>query len=240
MKIKKILLILFIFFFIAGCGDYFMVCSIYPFYLEKNINLADDIVGNWNAKPIKCKSREGNSADFLWKIADSTCVWNIKRTTTRETITTKTGNIDGDFKWYYIVKLTGNNPDTTFYQFKLVVFWVNKVIYGDFTPINNAAIQNSQMAKDNYLSVHTLARLSHENNELKVSWLDYETMKSMIEEKRVRIKYRWIADLNRLVLSASSAELTAMIERYGSDKRFIDWDNQPAMMKLTRVNTSKP
>jgi len=240
MKIKKLVLILFIFFLIAGCGDYFMICSLYPFYLKKNITLAEGtdggIVGNWNAKPIKSDA----NTDFLWKIADSTCIWNIQRTTSREKITTKTGNFDGDFEWFYIVKLTGNSPDTTIYQFKLVVFWVNKVLYGDFTPINNAAIQNSQMAKDNYLPVHTLARLSIEKNELKVSWLNYQTMKSMIEEKRVRIKFRWIPDLNRFVLTASSAELTAMIERYGSEKRFIDWDNQPAMMKLTRVNTSKP
>lgn len=235
MKIKKLLLLLFIFFFIAGCGNYLMICSLNPFYLEKNITLAEEIVGNWNAKPIKYKSD-----DLLWKIADSTCIWNIQRTTSREQITTKTGTIDGDLERFYIVKLTGNTPDTTIYQFKLVLFWVNKVLYSDFTPINNSAIQNSQMAKDNYLPVHTLARIRIEKNELNVSWLDYETMRKMIEEKRVRIKTRWIEDINRLVLTASSADLTAMIERYGSEKRFIDWDNQPAIMKLTPSKTARP
>jgi hypothetical protein len=61
-------------------------------------------------------------------------------------------------------------------------------------------------------------------------------MKSMIEEKHVRIKYRWVADAKRLLLTASSKELTDMIERYAEEKRFIDWEDQPAMLKLNRIN----
>jgi hypothetical protein len=61
-------------------------------------------------------------------------------------------------------------------------------------------------------------------------------MKDMIEKKRVRVKYRWVEDAKRLLLTASSTELTNMIERYADQKRFIDWDDQPAMLKLTRIN----
>jgi hypothetical protein len=39
-----------------------------------------------------------------------------------------------------------------------------------------------------------------------------------------------------LLLTASSKDLTAMIERYANEKRFIDWEDQPAMLKLNRIN----
>ena len=92
------------------------------------------------------------------------------------------------------------------------------------------------MAKENYFTVHTLARISFRNKQLFVSWLGDEYMKEMIEKKRVRIKYRYVPDAGRLLLTASSEELTAMIERYADQKRFIDWEDQNAMLKLNRIN----
>jgi hypothetical protein len=61
-------------------------------------------------------------------------------------------------------------------------------------------------------------------------------MKEMIQKKRVRIQYRYVPDAGRLLLTASSKDLTAMIERYANEKRFIDWEDQPAMLKLNRIN----
>jgi hypothetical protein len=61
-------------------------------------------------------------------------------------------------------------------------------------------------------------------------------MKGMIENKRVRVKYRYVPDAGRLLLTASSEELTEMIDRYANEKRFIDWEDQPAMLKLNRIN----
>jgi hypothetical protein len=60
-------------------------------------------------------------------------------------------------------------------------------------------------------------------------------MKEMIEKKRVRVKYKYVPDAGRLLLTASSESLTEMIEHYAHQKRFIDWENQPAMLKLNRI-----
>jgi hypothetical protein len=84
--------------------------------------------------------------------------------------------------------------------------------------------------------VHTLARIQVQNKQLFVSWLGADYMKRMIENKRVRIKYRYVPDAGRLLLTASSEELSAMIERYADEKRFIDWEDQPAMLHLNRIN----
>jgi hypothetical protein len=92
------------------------------------------------------------------------------------------------------------------------------------------------MAKENFFTVHTLARITFQGKQLKISWLGADYIKGMIENKRVRIKYRYVPDAGRLLLTASSEDLTEMIERYADQKRFIDWEDQPAMLKLTRIN----
>jgi hypothetical protein len=92
------------------------------------------------------------------------------------------------------------------------------------------------MAEENYFTVHTLARINTNNKQFNISWLGSDYMRDMIEKKRVRIKYRYVHDAKRLLLTASSDELTQMLESYADQTRFIDWQDQPAMLKLTRLN----
>jgi len=239
MKLRKLLLVFGIILFISGCTDFMMICSLNPFYLEKNVTLATEIEGNWTALPIHAKS-DSTSKDSksIWELADTTSVWQIKQFVSEEKIKTKQGKDSTVFKpqKHYVVKLFGNNPDSAQYQFRLVLFRINGALYGDFSPREISAIQKSRMARENYFTVHTLARITAQNKQLKISWLGAEYMKSMIEDKRVRIKYRWVEDAKRLLLTASSKELTDMIERYAGQKRFIDWDDQPAMLRLNRIN----
>ncbi|MDP3913393.1 MAG: hypothetical protein Q8R96_06625 [Bacteroidota bacterium] len=238
MKLRKLLIVSGILLFISGCTDFFMICSLNPFYLEKNITLSPEIEGNWSAQPIQSKKDSTDKNSSHWELADTTSVWQIKQFISEEKIKTKQGKDSTVFKPqnHYVVKLIGNHPDSAQYQFRLVLFRINGIIYGDFSPREISAIKKSRMARENYFTVHTLARITFQNKQLKISWLGAEYMKSMIENKRVRIKYRWVEDAKRLLLTASSKDLTEMIERYGHQKRFIDWDDQPAMLKLNRIN----
>lgn len=238
MKYRKLLIITGIILFITGCSDFFMICSLNPFYLDKNITLSPEIEGNWIARPIHSKSDSTSKNSSAWEMTDTTSVWRINQFISEEKIKTKQGKDSTVFKPqnHYVVKLTGNNPDSAQYQFRLVLFRINTVLYADFSPRETAALKNSRMAKENYFTVHTLARITVENKQLFISWLGSDYMKDMIEKKRVRIKYRYVPDAERLLLTASSSELTAMIERYAGEKRFIDWEDQPAMLKLNRIN----
>jgi hypothetical protein len=215
-----------------------MICSLNPFYLEKNVTLSPEIQGNWTVHPIQSKKDSKDKNSSIWEEADTTSIWRINQFISEEKIKTKRGIDSIVFKPqnHYVVKLTGNNPDSAQYQFRLVLFRINGVLYGDFSPRETLAIKKSRMAKENYFSVHTVARISIQNKQLYVSWLGADYMKSMIENKRVRIKYRYVPDAGRLLLTASSEELTEMIERYAAEKRFIDWEDQPAMLKLNRIN----
>jgi hypothetical protein len=132
--------------------------------------------------------------------------------------------------------MIGSEADSSLYQFKMVLFKVSNVIYADFMPIDNTGLEKSRMAIESYFRIHTLARVVIRDHKPEFSWLGAEYMKDMIEKKRVRINYRWGDSSSRLLLTGSPEQLTGMIERYADEPRFIDWENQPAMLKLNRLN----
>jgi len=237
MKLRKLLIISGLFLFFSGCSDFMMICSLNPFYLDKYVVLNPEIEGNWSAHEIKSKKDSADNNSSHWEMADTLSSWSIRQRIFQETQKTKQGKDSIIFKPQndYVVKLVGSNPDSAKYQFQMVLFKINDVLFADFSPYEITAIKESRMAKENYFTVHTLARITFQDKQLKVSWLGADYMKGMIEEKRVRIKYRYVPDAGRLLLTASSEDLTEMIERYASEKRFIDWDNQQAMLKLTRI-----
>jgi hypothetical protein len=214
-----------------------MICSLNPFYLDKNIILAPEIEGNWSAHQIQSKKDSTDNNSSHWEMADTLSTWSISQRIFQETRKTKQGKDSIVFKPQndYVVKLVGSNPDSVKYQFKMVVFKINDVLYADFCPYEFTAIKGSRMAKENHLTVHTLARITFQGRKPTISWLSTDCMREMIEKKRVRVKYKYVPDAGRLLLTASSESLTEMIERYAHQKRFIDWENQPAMLKLNRI-----
>lgn len=238
MNYRKLLIILGIIIILSGCSDFMMICSLNPFYLEKSVVLVPEIEGKWIARPIRMKKDSEGKNSSGWELTDTISTWQIRRFISEEKQKTKRGTDSTVYKPqnFYVIKLAGNSPDSVRYEFHLTVFRINGNLYGDFCPREIADLHNSRMAKENYFTVHTLARISFQNKQFNVSWLGAEYMKEMIEQKRVRVRYRWVEDAKRLLLTASSKELTEMIERYADEKRFIDWDNQQAMLKLNQIN----
>lgn len=238
MKLRKLLIASGILLFISGCSDFMMICSLNPFYLDKYVVLAPEIEGNWTAHEIKSKKDSADNNSSHWEMADTLSTWSIRQRIFQETQKTKQGKDSTVFKPQndYVVKLVGSNPDSAKYQFQMVIFKINDVLFADFSPYEISAVKNSRMANENFLTVHTLARIHFRNKQLFVSWLGTDYMKTMIEEKRVRIKYKYVPSAGRLILTATSEDLTAMIKRYAFEKRFIDWEDQPAMLKLNRIN----
>lgn len=237
MKLRKLLFAAGFLLFISGCSDFMMICSLNPFYLDKYVVLTPEVEGNWSAHEIKSKKDSADNNSSHWEMADTLSSWSIRQRIFQEKQKTKHGKDSTVFKPQndYVVKLVGSNPDSSKYQFKMVIFKINDVLFADFSPYEISAIKNSRMAKENYLTVHTLARITFQGGKPTISWLSTDCMKEMIEKKRVRVKYKYVPDAGRLLLTASSESLTEMIERYAHQKRFIDWENQPAMLKLNRI-----
>ena len=235
---RKLLLITGLLFLLIGCDNYYMICSLNPFYIEKNILLEPRIEGSWTAKSILAKKDSGSSSNSkIWDLADTTSTWTIKRAITKWVVKDKHGVDSTTFKpeKYYIAKLT-RSSDSTNYEFKVMLFRVKKGLYADFIPHNKEGLMKSKLSSGSFFEVHTLARVTLKNSQIELSWLGADCMKEMIEKKRVRVNYQWVKAAGRFVLTASPNELTAMIDRYADQSRFIDWENQKARLELTRLN----
>ena len=144
MKRKKILLLFGMILLITGCTDFFMICSLNPFYLEKSIILLPEIEGRWTALPLRIKhgksgkEEEKKDSKEVWKMTDTTSVWKIQRRISKETKKTPQGKDTITYKPldYYVVQMVGTEADSSLYQFKMVLFQVNRQTYADFMPID--------------------------------------------------------------------------------------------------------
>jgi hypothetical protein len=184
------------------------------------------------------KAEEEKDPKEVWKMTDTTSIWKIERRISKETRKTRQGKDSVVYTPlnYYTVQMIGTAADSSRYQFKMVLFKVSNQLYADFMPIENTGLDKSRMAIESYFRIHTLARVVFRDHQPEFSWLGAEYMKDMIETKRVRVNYRWNDSERRLLLTGSPEQLTGMIDRYAGEPRFIDWENQPAMLKLNRLN----
>jgi hypothetical protein len=224
--------------FFIGCDTYYMICSLNPFYLEKNITLSPEIEGSWFAKPLKSLKDSANSPDSkIWGVADTTSTWSIKRHISKVVVKSKKGEDSTTYKPenYYNAKLL-SQTESGRYEFKVVVFKVKNGLYADFIPIAKEELIKSKLSSGSFFEVHTLSRITLTGNQMNISWLGADCVKEMIEKKRVRVNYQWVPETGRFLLTASSHDLNGMIERYGDHPRFIDWEAQQARMNLTRLN----
>jgi hypothetical protein len=239
MYLKKTLIIAVCFLVITGCSDFFMICSLHPFYLDKNVVLLHEVEGSWTAKPLNPKSNTNpKEKSDVWFRSDTLLEWKIERyisKTTQKTPKGKDTTVVNPMN-FSEVKQISRAPDTLQYSFKMVLFRIRNVLYADFTPRDNIIRSDSRFGQESYFPVHTLAKLKIMGGHMDISWLGAEYMKEMIEKKRVRVNYSWVESAKRLVLTGTPEQLTGMIDRYAAEPRFIDWENQLAMLHLTLIN----
>ena len=237
MKHKKFLPLLVVLMTFMGCDNFFMICSLNPFYMENKIVLEPKVEGSWMAKPLNASKDSAQANSEIWDKIDTTSTWTIKQFIGKWVVKDKKGQDSTTYKPenYYLAKLT-RVTDSTIYEFKVVLFRVKSTLYADFAPNNKDALLRSKLASNSFMEVHTLARVSLINQQMKLSWLGADCMKEMIEKKRVRVNYHYVNEVKRLMLTASSEDLTKMIERYGDQPRFINWDEQWAKLELNHLN----
>ena len=235
---RKIFLPLFVILLtFMGCDDFFMICSLNPFYTENKIVLESRVEGSWMAKPSRVANDSTQKNSVIWDMIDTTSTWTIKQFIGKWVVKNKAGEDSTTYKAenFYVAKLS-RISDSTSYEFKVVLFRIKNSLYADFSPRNKDALLKSKLAANSFLEMHTLAHVDLKNQQMRLSWLGADCMKDMIEKKRVRVNYHYVSEVKRLMLTASSEDLTKMIERYGDQPRFIDWDVQQAKLELNHLN----
>lgn len=238
MKRQKMFLITLMILLFTACDNFFIICSLNPFYQEKNITLIPDIEGIWTVAQSRIPADTTQSKSSVWNQLDTTSVWTIRRAFSEEILKDHLKRDSSVFHPlnYYHVQLSGGTTCSALIKFKVVFFKVGQNLYADFLPLENNLHDKSRLIDDSYFKIHTLAKVNRHNNQVSLSWLGSDSVKDMLENKRVRLSYRWVKEAGRLLLTGSSTELTGMLERYGEEKRFIDWETQQAKLKLNRIN----
>jgi hypothetical protein len=176
MKRKKLFLIAGLMLLFYGCDTFYMICSLNPFYIEKNIVVMTQIEGLWNAKAVPPKNDSASSSN--WNHADTSSTWRIKRFISKGSVKNKQGKDSTTFKPenYYIVQLSSLS-DSIDYKFKVVLFRVEDGLYADFIPYDTGGLLKSKLAENSFFEVHTLARVTLQNNQVGLSWLGADCMK---------------------------------------------------------------
>lgn len=224
---------------LAACDDPSLMGSLKQFYAPKKIILMPEIEGIWGAMPNPLqKGAKTNDRTVGLDKLDTTAVWTIRRQLEGTSVLkNRLGNDSVVYRMRdnYVVTMVNRDSSLSQYSFEVTFFQINKTVYADFYPSGNNTIQNSKLASDGHLKLHTLARVTRTSDGIALTWLSSKTVREMLEQKRVRLNYEWIPSIDRMVLTGSSAQLTDMLETYGDQQRFIDWENQSAKLHLTQL-----
>lgn len=98
---------------------------------------------------------------------------------------------------------------------------IGGTLYMDFAPYQEL-LKPSRFVT-NFIPAHTFAKLNFENGNLLIQSFDSDYLEKLIEKKRIRLKHEKVDDT--IVLTASTDDLRAFIEKYGSDEElFVEAD----------------
>ena len=131
MRHKTKLIVMLLLLLASGCSEFFMICSLNPFYLDKNTLILPQVEDDWMAVPLRAKAgSEKNEPGDVWKHADTISTWRIERIVLKQTVKTS-GGVDSTVmnpQNSYSVKLTGTFHDSVIYEFRMVRFRVKQMI----------------------------------------------------------------------------------------------------------------
>jgi len=119
-----------------------------------------------------------------------------------------------DLPFYVLTYYEGENKDNK-KEVKVEMTKIGGALYFDFVPINLKPDEN-RFAYNN-ISGHTFAKIKFEGGKLVMYPFDGEYIEDLIKKRRIRLKHEVVGE--RTILTASTQELRAFIEKYGNDEQ---------------------
>lgn len=123
---------------------------------------------------------------------------------------------------FYIMEFNGDN-DFENHRSKLVQLTkIGSNYFMDISEIPNDAygVRSYDFLYSNIYG-HTVVKLEFEGDQIKLFEFDSDYLEKLIDEKRIRLKHETVGD--GIILTASTSQLRAFLNKYGNDDRlFLD------------------
>ncbi|MFP4846218.1 hypothetical protein [Winogradskyella sp. PE311] len=195
MKTKGIILILTVLLF-SSC----IVKSLQPFYIKDSLsfnkallgNWTDNKKGQWTVEAIKDKFEEDRKEGVELSEEDLLFLDTYK-------------------KGYYI-KLVSKEKEAGFIA---MPFLINEQYFLDFIPLEIEDDEINSLAAQHLLKTHSVAKLDIESDtKVSFSWLSEKPIGQLFDENQIRLKHEKIGIEEDLLLTASSKELYAFLDKF--------------------------
>lgn len=199
-----------------------IVKSLQPFYTKNAIAFQESFIGEWD------DGKKGH-----WKVI------SIKEVIKKDDffLVEKPSKEDLDiFKTYedgYLIKYTKEDKEAYFIA---MPFKVNNQLFLDFTPFSEGVEGTNGLLSEHLLNTHSLVKFDREDNgNVSIKWLSESRIEALINNNQIRIKHEKIGIPKDLILTASSEELMAFIEKYSKSTIEDKWKTS-SKYNLKRIN----
>ena len=124
---------------------------------------------------------------------------------------------DPDTTVVYINKI--KRPDTITTRLLVNMTEIGGDVYLDFIPYGDGSVGKFG---GNYIKAHSFAKVSLDDGHLAISMFDGDFIEELIKNRKVRLRHEKLGEEERIVLTASTAELRSFIDKYGDDPNLYD------------------
>ncbi len=123
---------------------------------------------------------------------------------------------------FYMLTHTSYEREDTIKDYMLVnLTYIGEDLYMDFYPYSLKDKQMRTRFASNHINGHTFAKVMISDNKVTLQSFNQEYISDLIKNKRVRIKHEILGE-DQILLTASTNELRAFIEKYGNDPELYD------------------
>ncbi len=194
--------------FLSGC----VVYSFYPLYTEKDLFPNDILTGEWYEED----EPRGELANDLG--------WTFKHPITwKNGVVHKKENGIVDSTSYILTLKTEDKQTKNIMssEFRVHVIELGGYYFLDFYLEELPSEGEVTLASFHVIPVHTFAKLTVEEDRLKINWFDQDWMEDLIKENKIKIHHEANDDL--ILLTAQPKELQKFVTKYvNSEEAFED------------------
>lgn len=201
MKTRKFFIVGLIAVLFSGC----VVYSFYPLYTEKDLFANDILTGEWfENDEQEVKFTDG---DNIWKFEHPFI--NEKESDQRDSLS------------YLLTLREQAEGETAEAVFFVHLIELSGQYFLDFYLKDFVEGENMTLADFHVIPVHTFAKLTVEDDRLKINWFDNDWLEKLIRENKIRIHHEETDDL--ILLTAKPQELQKFVTKYvNSEEAFKD------------------